>query len=354
MSCIDIQRETHGDWMSNKQIKQLISVIEAKIHAARSSEDILAAIAKAKAFRKPLVYDHSKHILTIIISTVIGVVLALSPHISFLPSWSEPGNKWLLYVAIGCFALSMIMLTIVISGRQKVSSISALAYKKDAMLDNNLKYKAPFNSEEMRIRFSELNRGNHSRHFKEVVGGEYQGEEHTFSFEYYHFHYVDKRKVTYMQGKRMRTKTVYDKYDRYGIIVPFEYCNNLQIFSFSPSQLYNLKLSSGSIAFDKTFNIRASDELAATKFLKPAVVVAISDMAGFLSQMNIEIDATGLMCLSFTDRNMIMGNQRYDLSDPAAFYDELAGQTKLRKLDRTLRFLHQLFKHSDSNFKEIT
>jgi hypothetical protein len=260
----------------------------------------------------------------------------------------------MLYLAIGCFIVSIAMVIIVFTARKKISDVAALAYKKDAMLDNNLKYKAPFNSEEMRIRFSELNRGNHSRHFKEVVGGEYKGEEHQFSFEYYHFHYVDKRTVTTMQGKRLRTKTVYDKYDRYGIIVPFEYYKNLQIFSFKPSQLYELKLSSGSIAFDKKFKIRASDELAATKFLKPAVVVAISDMAVFLSQMNIEIDATGLMCLSFSDSNMIMGNQRYDFSNPSAFYNELAGQTKLRKLDRTLRFLHQLFKHSDNNFKEIT
>jgi hypothetical protein len=344
----------NGDWMSNKQIKELISFLEARIHAARSSDDILAAIAKAKAFRKPIAYDHSKYILATAVCAIIGVIVALSPHISFLPSWSEPGNQWMLYLAIVCFVISLIMVTIVFSARKKVTDIAALAYKKDAMLDNNLKYKAPFNSEEMRIRFSELNRGNHSRHFKEVVGGEFKGEDQQFSFEYYHFHYVDKRTVTTRQGKRMRTKTVYDKYDRYGIIVPFGYCKSLQIFSFRPSQLYKLTLSSGSIAFDKTFKIRASDELAATKFLKPAVVVAISDMAGFLSQMNIEIDATGLMCLSFSDRNMIMGNQRYDLSDPASFYDELAGQTSLRKLDRTLRFLHQLFKHSDNNFKDIT
>jgi hypothetical protein len=342
--------------MSNKQIKELISNLALRIDAARSSEDILQAVAKVKAFRKPLKYDHSKHLLVIIVSSISGVLLALSPHfnVSFIPSWSAPGNRWMLYLAVGCFIISVVLATVVFSARKKISDIAALAYKKDAMLDNNLKYKAPFNSEEMRIRFRELNRGNHSRTFKEVVGGEYQGEEHKFSFEYYHFHYVDKRTVTTMQGKRMRTRTVYDKYDRYGILVPFGFCKNLQIFSFNLPQHHALKLSSGSIAFDKTFKVRAADELSATKFLKPAVVVAILDMSGFLSQMNIEIDATGLMCISFRDNNMIMGNQRYDLSNPSAFYDELAGQTKLRKLDRTLRFIHQLFKHSDSNFKEIT
>lgn len=342
--------------MSNKEVKQLIERLALDIQYAQSSEQIVAAVGKVKSYGKPLVYDHSRHYVVASLSAVLGIIVVASSHykLPLMPTWSNQGANWSLIIGIACMVLSIALISTVFRAKKRIANVAALAYQKDAMLDNDLQEKAPFNSEEMRIRFSELNRGNHSRAFIKVIGGKFQGEEHQFQFDYYHFQYVNKRTVTRMHGKRMRTKTVYDKYDRFGLLIPFYYAKNMQIFSLQPDWQYAQKLSSGSIAFDKAFKIRADDELAASKFLKPAVIVAILDMSAFLSKMNIEIDATGLMCLSFNDSNMIAGNQRFDLSDPGAFYEELAGQTKLRRLDRTLRFVHQLLKHSDSNFKEIS
>jgi hypothetical protein len=223
--------------MSSKQIRQLVETLEHDIHSATSSEQILAAVGKIKAFRKPLVYKHSTHFLAAVVSLSIAVFIFVGSHyqISFLAVYSQ-GNG-LFFLGIGCLLLCAFIVSLVFKNKHQISKIAKLAYQKDAMLDNKLKFKAPFNSEEMRIRFSELNRGNHSRTFKEVVAGEYQGDEHQFTFEYYHFHYVDKRTVVTMRGKRMRTKTVYDKYDRYGIIIPFGFYQNLQIFSFKIGQL---------------------------------------------------------------------------------------------------------------------
>lgn len=339
--------------MSNKQINELLGALERDVHVAQNSEQILAALSQVRAYGKPLVYRHTKHLIAAALFFSVGITIFVSTHyhISILSFASGRNNSWMFFIAIACLAAGAVLVSMTFKNKHKLLNVAKQIYQKDALLDNNLSNKAPFNSKEMQIRFREFNRGNHSRTFKSVVGGEFFGDEHQFSYDYYHFHYVDKRRVTTQQGKRMQTKTVYDKFDRYGLLIPFGYCTNLQIYSFNIRQSYSHSLTTGSIAFDRAFKVKADDEFAATKFLKPAVVVAILDMSKFLSKLNIEIDATGLMCISFQDNNMIMGNQRYDLSDPEAFYNELAGQTKLRLLERTLRFVHQLLKHSDSNFK---
>lgn len=342
--------------MSNKQVKALAARIEAEIKAAQTSEQILKAIYRAKAFRKPLQYKHKNHFMFASVAILFGLLFILAPHlnISFIPSWRAYGNNWLLFASLASFFIGVGLIAYALHARKNIANIAALAYQKDAFLDNDLSFKAPLNSEEMRIRFSEFKRGNYSRVFKQVIGGNYKGEEHTFPFDYYHFHYVDKRTVVVKQGKSMRTKTVYDKYDRYGIMIPFGFFANMQIFNFKIDHALPHKITSGSIAFDKAFKVRCADELAATKFLKPVVVVAITDLFKAYTDLNIEIDATGLMCISFRDKDVVLGNQRYDLSNPAAFYDELAGNTKLRKLDRILRFAHQLMKYSDNNFKDVS
>jgi len=341
--------------MSNKQIKKLLHTLEQDIHIANSSEQILRAVSKVKAYGKPLVYAHSKHYLAATLAFSIALLIFAGSHFKwqgFNNGLSELNAMFV--IAIVCFAAGLLLLFLSFKDKKHASDLAKMIFQKDALLDNQLKHKRPLNIDEMQIRCSECNRGNHLRTFKETLGGEFTGDEHSFKDDYYQFHYVNKRTVTQMQGKRLRTKTVYDKYDRYGLLIPFAYFKNIQIYSFNLERLHRHRLTTGSIAFDKLFKVNAADELLATRFLKPAVVLAIVDMASFLSKMNIEIDATGLMCLSFKDSNMIMGNQRYDLSKPDAFYDELAGITKLRLLERTLRFVHQLLKHSDSNFKETT
>lgn len=343
--------------MSNKQIKGILQRLRNEIHAATTSEQLLAAMAKAKAFRMPLVYNFSKHILLTSCLLILSLVPVLWPEFGTngpLKRFLQE-NSWLFFTGLGSTAISMGVFVYLYKQKRAVTDLAKIIYQKDALLDNNLRYKAPFNSEEMRIRFREFDRGNYSREFRKVIGGKFIGDEHTFNYDYYHFHYVDKRVVvetsTDSKGRvTTRTRTVYDRFDRYGLIVPFEFVQSMQIFSFKLSRNYGSKFTTGSIAFDKKFKVRAVDEFTAAKFLKPAVVVAIQEVSEFLRKMNIEIDASGKMCVSFANNEMVLGNQRYDLSNPEAFYTELAGQTKLRLLERTLRFVHQMMKHSDSNF----
>lgn len=343
--------------MSNKQIKRILQRLHDGTHAATTSEELLGAMAKAKAFGKPLVYNFSQHILLNSCLLILSLVLVFWPEFGTNGSLRRflQENSWLFFAGLISAAISVGVFVYLYKQKSAVSALANIIYQKDAFLDNSLRYKAPFNSEEMRIRFREFDRGNHSREFKEVISGEFEGDEHTFSYDYYRFHYVDKRVVvetsTDSKGRvTTRTRTVYDRYDRFGLIIPFEFVQSLQIFSFALSRSYDSKFTTGSIAFDKKFKVRAVDEFTAAKFLKPAVVVAIQDVSEFLRKMNIEIDASGKMCVSFANSEMVLGNQRYDLSNPEDFYIELAGQTKLRLLERALRFVHQMMKHSDSNF----
>jgi hypothetical protein len=343
--------------VSNKQIKGILQELSYRVDVAKTKDELLSAVAKSKTYGKPLVYNFTKHILFALCLLILSLAAVLWTSFirqgmisNFLNTYS-----WLSFAGIIGVVASVALFAYIFNQKTQVSNLAKHIFKKDALLDNNLTLKAPFNGEEMRIRFREFDRGNYSREFKEVIGGEFSGQEHTFSYDYYHFHYVDKRKVTTTthdsKGRTTTsTRTVYDRYDRYGIIVPFEFVQSLQIFSFRLSRTYPTKVTTGSIAFDKSFKVRANEELAAAKFLKPAVVVAIQDVSEFLTKMNIEIDATGRLCLSFANNDMVMGNQRFDLADPEAFYTELAGQTNLRLLERSLRFIHQLMKHCDSNF----
>jgi hypothetical protein len=342
--------------MSNKELKRLVATLERDITFATSSDDILRAAQKAKNFRRPLVYNHKQPIAIGGAASLIALIWLMAPTLgwSFLPRWDVNGNEWVVFTNIIFIIIAIFCFSRVFLDNRKVAQIAKLAFQKDALLDNNLRIKAPFNAQEMQIRFAEFDRGNYKRLFKQVIGGEYKGEFHTFTFDYYHFHYVDKRTETYVTSSngrtQTRTRTVYDKFDRYGLIIPFKYAKSLQIYRFKPPRLYPQSYSTGSLRFDKLFTVRSVDEMQAAKFFKPAVVVALEEVANLFQHLNIEIDATGLMCFSFANKNMIMGNQRYDFTKPVEFYDELAGQTKLRLLDRALRTIEQVLRHSDSNF----
>ncbi|WJG08604.1 hypothetical protein [Aliiglaciecola sp. LCG003] len=343
--------------MSNKELKKLVNQIEAQVHAANCSEQIHLALIKAVDYPQPFAYQHNYHITISIVSLLLGGLLLMVPalDVAFLPNWNNPGQGHWIFVWVGLLACSAFIFYLVFSRARQLSSLAKMAFFKDALFDNHIIKKPNPSSREMSRHFAEFLRGNHSREFREFYAGEYVGSEHNFNFSYFHYHYVDKRIETYVttdsKGRTtVRTRTVYDHFDRYGIIVPFSFYQNIQIIGDSLAQLYPEKYFTGSVQFARKFKVRAGDQFIAAKFLKPAVVVAIEDIAQVLGRLNIELNTTGELCISFTDDNVLSVKQRYDLKQPVEFYQELVANTELRKLQSTLDFIHQLMKHSDSNF----
>ncbi len=97
--------------------------------------------------------------------------------------------------------------------------------------------------------------------------GHYQGKEHSFDYHYYHCHYVDKRTTVTSNGKGgVKTKTVYDHYDRYGFYLPFRLVSNLALISKSAVDYQVRTYKPASNKFNKIYRVVADSEMKCGSF----------------------------------------------------------------------------------------
>ncbi|TRY32911.1 DUF3137 domain-containing protein [Aliiglaciecola sp. M165] len=343
--------------MSNRQVKALLKDIKRSVDLADSKPDLLDTVQKAIDFGQPVAFNYTRHIVIAVLCICISALLIAGIFWRFLPATTgiyDYVNESLVASAI-LMLMGVGVLGYVVFQNKKIGDLSARIFKMDAMLDNHFVVAPSPGTKSLQTRFSDFDRGNYSREIRSYYHSHYDGEEHDFDFNYYHFHYVNKRTVTYTttdsKGRtQVSTKTVYDHFDRYGIILPFTYVRGIQIFESSAGQHYQHQYSAESLVFRKRFNVYCRDQFSAAKFLKPAVIVAIEDIAGLFKQLNIEINVDGQMCIAFDNADLLGAEQSYDLEHPQAFLKELKGETQMVRLNSMLSFVHQLMRHSDSNF----
>ena len=145
-------------------------------------------------------------------------------------------------------------------------------------------------------------------------------------------------------------ETRYNHYDRYGIVYDFNLVKNIKVMSDKKPN-NSVDYNSSSIEFSKDFNIGASSEQEASKFLKPKVVEIIQEMQVLVNGLSIEINNNGLLCLSFSNSGMFTTKSNYSLSEPKLFLEELEGHTDLVRLEKVLACIVKLEKQLDNNFK---
>jgi hypothetical protein len=186
----------------------------------------------------------------------------------------------------------------IIERSEALNGLADDIYKKDLIFDNKLthqKNSLKADSESLLYLFFEFSRGGHKNVIKEMLYGhrdELNGE--PYDYGVYHYHYVDQSKRIGSKGK---TETVYHYYDRYGVVIDFGYASSLLISGSHPGKSFSDTYKTGSVAFNKVFYVTTDNEFVASRFLKPAVIVELEDLAKKLPKLNIEINSIGQLCI---------------------------------------------------------
>lgn len=336
----------------NSQLSKLMSDIKDKYKAAKNNDDLLDAVSLAKEYDGPLIYDNT-------LMYVASFILLLADI--FLWFQIKDIRYWDISHILGFSFLTIsILIPIIIAYSRKSSTtdLSQNIFNKDALLDNNihaisLKDKLIASLPSL---FVEFDRGNSSREFRQAWKKEAEHSRLSKEYFLYQFHYVDSRTevttTTNANGTTsVSTRTVYDHYDRYGLVFDFSHIKNFHICS-SGKMRNKVDYNSSSISFSNEYSIGADNEMNASKYLKPKIVTLIEELSNSFTDINLEFNDSGLLCISFKDDNVFYAARNFGLRDPDEFYKELSGHTELTKLDTLVDFLKELSRHSDNNFQE--
>lgn len=335
----------------NRRLEALLTQVSQDVEAAESQDGLVKAIEQVKAFNGPLAFNHTRQKVIAIVALLVALLTG--------------GYQYYVYRHLSApVVILMVILGLCAAGLffyiwRKSSRIRALAerlYQRDLLFDNDMRElgdELPTLEKQLFSNFYEFNRGNHSRELSAGYEGRYQGKTHALSYHFYHFHYVDKRTESYTDSKgNRRTRTVYDHYHRYGIVLPFRFVSRLAIVGKSVSGLRGSDYQPSSNRFNKLFKVIADTEMTAARFLKPTVVLACEEAANNFSELNLEFNGQAQLCMSFANSAVISGRQQHDFASPDAFIDEVKGHNSLPELQRALDFIHTLMVYSDSNFKK--
>ena len=344
----------------NRRLDELLSRVRDQAQRAEKEEDFVPIFASLREFRDsvgPLKYDNGAK------WTAFGVIAALGAAFAaayFLAPEVQAALGDAGYFAMGGFGLVLVILLVVIgTANSAFDEISDAIFEKDIAFDNGLAEVEVEDGREMyrelRERFGDFrSRGDESRYIRDLVRGAWQGTEHSFPYEYYVFHYVRVYYVTVtttVNGKTVtrrerRTETLY----RYGLLLDFPFAKGIAVTSGGGSYDYPEGFQPTSEEFSRTFSVGAESEQAAARFLKPAVVLAFTEMDRHFSGLNVEVTGDGKMNVAFSDSDVLDLERKSSIADPDAFEAEIRSHLALPKLRMLLQFVETLKKHNDSNF----
>jgi hypothetical protein len=334
----------------NKKIDELISNVLSKAKQAKNNQELLNSVKILKDFNGEIKYKFTLHISFIILG-----ILMIAGNIYYTENYirySTPAD--FIFAGLGLI-FSITFITMIFLKKSNLDSLSSYIYKKDTLQDNKLT-EISVNDNLFNYLYknfkNEFNRGNHKRYFQQA----YQSKREFFrdyQFQLFQFHYVNSRieTTTSTDSKgnvTISTRTVYDHYNRYGFVMDFDYFKNIEVKS-NGSVAQHKKYNTGSISFDKYFNLGSNDELNLAKFLSPVVVEAFIKLSNSLSGFNLEIDSKGKLCITCDDSSLFISEsqRKYGVQFPEEFLEELEGFTNLNTLEAIFEFLYILNKEHD-------
>lgn len=200
--------------------------------------------------------------------------------------------------------------------------------------------------------FNEFERGNHTRTIDAFYQGHYQGPQHSFDFELFHFHYVVKTRSTYTDNNgKTQTRTTYDHFHRHGLLFNFPYAKSVTLDGDGLPAHKGQKYTSASNEFNRIYRVRTQDQMQAARLLKPATVERLTNLAREYRRPVVEINHHGNACVAIDDQDLLELKRQHGLDAPEAFIAEVGQHAKLNKLDNLLLAIHELMRLSDNNFK---
>ena len=345
----------------NEKLKNLLVEVSNQVELAHSEDELLSCIDTLEASNLEIKFENKNSIIYAIVFATLGLIsLFFYSSGYYVRSYLPFNHDTYLLAAIASGVAALIALAIIQFRKNQINAISNLIFTKDIYADNELspiKVNAKSYARELGESFGEFHRGNHSREIRSLVEGKHTGEEHTFTYRYYQFHYVNK--VTYYEttsdgngGTRRVRRTRYDHYDRYGMLIDFQLAKSLEIVKSRGKKMYDERYKVASNNFNNQFKVYCNDSMDAARFLKPVIVLELVALASALRTLNLEFSDSGQLCVSFHDSNVLKSTRQFGIDHLAEFKQEIAGFTDLPKLKLLTESLHKLFKYSDNNFKD--
>lgn len=331
----------------NLTLAKAIAELTGQLGQINNKTELLQLLDKLALLPQPIRYHYKQRWYLCSVGLLLSILVAVL-------TYQLQADTLLYYIAAAMALISLIPLLIAWHHIHQLNQFTKQLFWKNALLDNQLtllkKADWPPTANWLQ-QFAEFKRGNYKREFKQLIQGHFTGSEHSFTYHYWHFHYVNRRTEVSTNSKgQVTTRTVYDHYDRYGLIVPFAYCSNLFITAFAADGIKGERYSSDSGRFNKLFQVRSADPMQAARFLKPAIIIALEEQAAALKQLNLAFSDNGELCISFADKNVLDSQPTYGLDQLALFRQSIEQPTALPKLQQLLNTVHHLLRHSDSNF----
>jgi hypothetical protein len=344
----------------NQKLQELLDWIEPQVAAARKESDFQPVFDRLKQFEQqtgPIKFDHTLKWLVGGIGAAVALLIGLA---LYAMDGQPPLIGWIgLFVGLAAVIGSLVWVG-VNSGR--ISSISDQIFDKDICFDNHLEYQAIDGLrtdiyEAYRREFGDFRgRGDEQRYVSRQVQGHWIGPDRVMQYEYYQFHYVEVYyvPVTRTVGKttittmERRTRTCY----RYGIIVDFPYAEEgVALIGSGGRYPYADSFKVTAPEFNDHYRVVCDSTIAAARLLKPAVVLALIDLAHHFSGLSLEFTRTGRLNISFNDSDVLSLDREHSISEPAAFEQEIMSQLDLPKLRRLMAVVQHLKRHNDDNFE---
>ena len=331
----------------NSALAEAIAQFNQQLPQIGHKAELLQLLDKLALLPQPIRYHYKQRWYLCSAGLLLSILVAVL-------TYQLQADTLLYYIAAAMALISLIPLLIAWHHIHQLNQFTKQLYWQNALLDNQLtllkKVDWPPTANWLQ-QFAEFKRGNYKREFKQLIQGKYAGTEHSFSYHYWHFHYVNRRTETTTNSKgQVTTRVVYDHFDRYGVILPFAYCRNLFITAFAAEGIKGERYSSDSGRFNKIFQVRAADTMQAARFLKPAIIIALEEQAAALKQLNLAFSEQGELCISFADKDVLDSKPACGLDQLTLFRQSIEQPTALPKLQQLLNTVHQLLRHSDSNF----
>ncbi|GGZ91954.1 hypothetical protein DC083_02115 [Ignatzschineria ureiclastica] len=339
----------------NRRLKQFIDHIDHALQDAKTPQALIAVVEEAKSFEGNLAFDQRDFYLYFALDFLLLIGSTLFYH--------RTGEGFALFLSFLSIFVAIILARRFLTRRKLLDNLSTKIFYQDFLFDNQLSHDSSkyYQLPALLERLSDFDRGNHSRELRECLKGIYQGDQLTFTYHYYHLHYVDQRTVEKRGNDgKMSQETVLEHFDRYGLILNLQSISTMTqiapIVIAANRRLLGLNegdYAPASLNFRKTMIVYSQIPQQAARFLTPTTVEQLEYFAKHYQKIVLEVNEEQELCFSFDDKDLLKVPQQYDLSNPAQFIAELSGKSTALKLERTLKDLETILCENDHNFNDV-
>lgn len=338
----------------NKELTDLFNKIEKDAKMAKSESDLILVIQSVSEFlanNKSLKYNLKDYVIGLLI-----LILSLLGYAYYYYKYSVQTLEWWIFIVPGCLVVGIIVLISIMvkySGRE--SELSDYIFEKDVLFDNEITELPRREGKKFEEAFGDFVRGDEGQSIVKLCKGVYQFGDHAKNYHYYEFKYVvvTHVPVPVSNGKGGTTivmRRQEDTYYRYGIIVDFNWVKGILVKTGGGSHDYKSTFETGLPDFNKIFEVGANSQQDAAKFLKPTVILAFVDAHQYISDLSIEINNDGKLCISYSNDDTIDIPRKSSLADPTAFMKEISQKNLPPRLGEVMKLISIIEKHNDKNF----